>query len=108
MASLPQAPRGFLHLFGPFLGVIGILILFGIAINAYLSPIESFCAELPPSATSHAVLDLAKSKGLPAFNAIETKGVILVSGHRSPFFRHTCEVEFDNGRQVGRRVIADG
>ena len=106
MESLPETSRGFLYYLGPTLGVSGIVILCGLAINAYVPPIESFCAELPSSATPEAVLALARSKDFRAYNAIESRGFILVAGQRSPFFRYTCEVAFKDDRQIGRRVIA--
>ena len=105
-ASFPGALRRFLYLLGPISGMIGVTIFCGFAINAYDSPIETFCVELPPSATPETVLALARSKDFPAYNVIEARGIISVSGHRNPFFRHTCEVVFKNGQQVGRRVIA--
>lgn len=69
-------------------------------------PARSFCAGLTETATPASVLALARAKGLPAFDHVDSRGAVSVLSRRSPYFRYACEVHFEQGRMVSREVIA--
>jgi hypothetical protein len=91
---------------GWFAGVLGLLLAVLFAFDFYKAhPVEVFCSELPESATPAAILELARSRGLPAIDTLSDGGHVAVFNQNSPFFRHACVVEFRAGRQVSRQVI---
>jgi hypothetical protein len=69
-------------------------------------PMETFCNSVVPGQMPDAVMARAAELGYPAFNAIEARGVVAVLNHKAPYFRFSCEVEFQSGRAIAMRVRA--
>jgi hypothetical protein len=69
-------------------------------------PMEAFCDSVIPGEAPDAVMARAAELGYPAFNAIEARGVVAVLNQRAPYFRFSCEVEFQASRAIAMRVRA--
>jgi hypothetical protein len=69
-------------------------------------PMETFCDSVMPGETPDAVMARAAELGYPAFNAIEARGVVAVLNQKAPYFRFSCEVEFQPSGAIATRVRA--
>lgn len=67
-------------------------------------PINSFCSDIPPTATSQQILEFAKGRGFE--DAGGNKDEVMVFNHQQgPMFRYICDVKFKDGKQISKEVI---
>ena len=66
-------------------------------------PIESFCSEIPQSATAEQILMLARKQGFE--NIAQRPNEVLIFNQWPPMWRFVCDVNFKDGRQISKEVI---
>jgi hypothetical protein len=72
--------------------------------SAYkVHPIDSFCSDIPQSATPEEILTLAKTRGFE--NVARGGDEVMVFNQWGPFWRFACEVKFKDNRQISKEVI---
>lgn len=69
-------------------------------------PLQTFCKNLPPSATAKSIVEDAQKQGFIVLGEVSDNASIRVLNHRSFFFRSSCDVKFKNGRMESRSVSA--
>jgi hypothetical protein len=62
---------------------------------------RDFCAGVSDSDTPAMVIKRAEEMGYLVFDATDRRGVVAVLNQRAPMFRHSCEIEFKDGKVVG-------
>lgn len=70
------------------------------------SLMNSFCASLPPSATTLLIAEEAKKAGFFFIARVDTMdGWVSVLNQKSPFGRVACTIELKNGHMINKSVI---
>ncbi len=89
--------------------VVSVLLLVGLmfGFTKYkMYPVETFCENLAPSSTIASIIKEKKRQGLIILGEVSRTGTVSVLNQKSPFWRFACEVELENGRIVGKHVVA--
>ena len=89
-------------------GLIAVAILIGglffyIYYEEY--PARTFCSNIPDGAAPSDVISAANQKGLPVFDVMKDRNMVVVLNHKSPFFRIACEVEFKDNQILSKSIV---
>jgi hypothetical protein len=80
---------------------------FGAAYCSYQShKMESFCKGIPATGSPDLVTALAKTKGFPVVNALDSSSEIVVVNHEASEFKFACTATFKDGHLIGTSTRA--
>ena len=67
-------------------------------------PINSFCSDIPQTATPQQVIELAKQRGFEDASGDERE-VWVFNHQQGPFFRFICIVKFEDHKLISKETI---